>query len=116
MRQAASFPEKAKVPIPSSHELPLRRDHSARKVCIGSIHDPRSAGTQTAIRATELNRIGTVMNTAGSQLFTPNKKLAIRWVRVNAPPVPKTAPASAKHIPCHITTFRIFWRSAPRLH
>jgi hypothetical protein len=73
-----AVPEKAKVPNPSSHDLSLRRYHSARKVCIGSIRDPRCAGTQTAIRATQLKRTGTVINTAGSQLFTPNKKLAIR--------------------------------------
>jgi hypothetical protein len=35
-------------------------------------------------------------------------------VRVKAAPVPVTAPASAKRIPCHITIFQIFWRFAPR--
>src|SRR5581483_4905505 len=99
----------------------LKHDHrgfscsrySMRSDCIGSNRDPRCAGIPTAIRATQLNRTGTPTKTGGSQLFTPNKRLAIRWPRVIAAPTPMTAPARVKRIPCQITIFRISRRSAP---
>ena len=81
--------------------------HSTRSATIGFSLDARVAGSQTASNATAARISGTDTNTAGSQDFTPNRKLAMKRVSQNAAPIPSTRPTSARRMPCQTTSLRI---------
>ena len=58
-------------PIANSLEIFGAQSYSARKACIGSTLEARAAGSQTAISATAVSRIGAAMNAVESIGFTP---------------------------------------------
>src|SRR5438876_1113001 len=93
--------------------LEERVHHSYLRATIGSTCAARRAGSQQASRATPANTAATPAKVSGSVALTPNSRLVITRVSINAPATPASTPAPTTPIPWLTTIRSTSWARAP---